>query len=495
MGRGTNGIVEDNQLRKSGSNPDCPALPWKRVIDRKSPRWHAGTPSVFLNVFSWAVGPHPKSRDDSRTYGSPIPPARIQKRGGKQYEPEGSASPPGFLSASVSGMADGTFYDQLPVVDEFAEVAHPQHYRPVPEDWIVAVGDVRNSTGAIEEGRYKQVNVVGASVIAGILNAVGHRSVPYVFGGDGATLCVRGRYEGAVRQALAGARRMAREEFGLRLDVGIVPVADLVQQGHTVMVGRFRLSDTIEQAIFMGGGLVQAEKWVKADANGPYEVAPDVNGSADFEGLECRWENVPSHREEIVALLVHASGPTLQDRAGIYEDVIAEMRSIYGDGEDSRPVLHGQLQMRLDPSALPTEQRVQTHDETWIQRVLYRPGVWLENALGRLLMATDWTTDATQWGNYKEDMETHTDFRKMDGTLRQVLAGTQAQRKQLEAYLQTQYERGHLIYGLDVSDAAMITCLVFQYEKEHVHFVDGADGGYAHAARDLKAREEARREG
>jgi hypothetical protein len=36
----------------------------------------------------------------------------------------------------------------------------------------------------------------------------------------------------------------------------------------------------------------------------------------------------------------------------------------------------------------------------------------------------------------------------------------------------------------------MITCLVFQYEKEHVHFVDGADGGYANAARDLKERED-----
>ena len=38
----------------------------------------------------------------------------------------------------------------------------------------------------------------------------------------------------------------------------------------------------------------------------------------------------------------------------------------------------------------------------------------------------------------------------------------------------------------------MSTCLVFQYEKEHVHFVDGDDGGYAHAARALKERERAR---
>lgn len=388
-------------------------------------------------------------------------------------------------------MSHDTFYDDLPVLDDFAEVAHPSHYTPVPEDWVVAVGDVRDSTGAIEEGKYKQVNVVGASIIAGILNAIGHRSVPYTFAGDGAALCVPGPHEEAVRQALSGTRRMAREAFGLRLDVGVVPVADLVAHGHDVMVGRFRLSDAIVQAVFMGGGLFRAEEWVKADPDGPYGVPAAVNGSADFHGLQCRWEDVPSHREEIVALLVRASGPTLQDNASIYEDLIGTLRSIYG-GEDRRPVLHSQLQLQLSPSSLPTEQRLRTHDASWLQRLLYRPRAWMETAVGRVLMATGWSTQSTNWGNYKEDLAAHTDFRKMDGTLRQVLAGTRPQREQLDAYLQEQYERGGLVYGLDVSDAAMITCLVFQNEKEHVHFVDGADGGYAHAARALKARAEKR---
>jgi len=32
-----------------------------------------------------------------------------------------------------------------------------------------------------------------------------------------------------------------------------------------------------------------------------------------------------------------------------------------------------------------------------------------------------------------------------------------------------------------------MTCLIFNHEGNHVHFVDGADGGYAMAARPLKA--------
>jgi len=385
-------------------------------------------------------------------------------------------------------MSDGTFYDRLPVLDDFAEVAQPEHYRPVPDDWVVAVGDVRDSTGAIDEGLYKEVNVVGASVIAAVLNAVGRRSVPYVFGGDGAALCVPGGDEEAVAQALAGVRGMADAEFGLRLDVGVVPVSDLVQDGHTVMVARYRLSDTIEQAVFMGRGLYVAEERVKVDPEGPYGVPRSVEGTADFSGLECRWDHVPSRKDEIVALLVHATGASLQDSARIYDDVITTLRGIYGE-DDSRPILHGQLRMTFAPDKLATEQRVRTHGDSLLDRLLYWPKLWLQNTLGVLFIATDWTTSETQWGNYREDMESHTDYRKMDGTLRQVLAGTVDQRTELEAYLQEQYEQGNLIYGLDTSDAAMITCLVFQYEKEHVHFVDGADGGYAHAARALKERE------
>ena len=388
-------------------------------------------------------------------------------------------------------MSDNTFYDRLPVLSDFAEVARPEHYTPVPDDWLVAVGDVRDSTGAIDDGRYKQVNVVGASVIAAVLNAIGRRSVPYVFAGDGAALCVPGAHEDAVAQALGGVRRMAEDEFGLRLDVGLVPVSTLIQQGHTVMVARYRLSDTIEQAVFMGNGLYVAEEEVKAAPDGPYGVPASVDGPADFSGLECRWDHVPSHRDEIVALLVHATGASLQDSARIYDDVIATLRDIYGDG-NSRPVLHGQLRMTFSPEKLSSEHRVRTHGKGLWERLLYWPKLWLQNALGVLFMATDWSTSETQWGTYREDLEAHTDYRKMDGTLRQVIAGTVDQRKEFEAYLQEQYERGRLVYGLDASDAAMITCLVFQYEKEHVHFVDGADGGYAHAARNLKERERAR---
>jgi hypothetical protein len=45
---------------------------------------------------------------------------------------------------------------------------------------------------------------------------------------------------------------------------------------------------------------------------------------------------------------------------------------------------------------------------------------------------------------------------------------------------------GLLNYRLHTSDAAKLTCLVSQAGVHHIHFVDGCDGGYPLAARELK---------
>jgi hypothetical protein len=44
------------------------------------------------------------------------------------------------------------------------------------------------------------------------------------------------------------------------------------------------------------------------------------------------------------------------------------------------------------------------------------------------------------------------------------------------------------VYGLHISDRALMTCLVFERNGRQVHFVDGADGGYALAAKEMKQK-------
>jgi len=41
-------------------------------------------------------------------------------------------------------------------------------------------------------------------------------------------------------------------------------------------------------------------------------------------------------------------------------------------------------------------------------------------------------------------------------------------------------------YGIHASPAAIITCIIFNYGTDHVHFLDGSDGGYTMAAKEMK---------
>jgi hypothetical protein len=95
-------------------------------------------------------------------------------------------------------------------------------------------------------------------------------------------------------------------------------------------------------------------------------------------------------------------------------------------------------------------------------------------------------TDATQWGEYKHNLIINTDYRKFDEMLRMVISGSQKQREVLRSVLEAYQERGQIVFGIHAAPAALITCIVTDYDKDHVHFLDAANGGYAMAARELK---------
>jgi hypothetical protein len=133
------------------------------------------------------------------------------------------------------------FLRRLPAIERFADVTDPALYVDVPNDFHVVLTDVRGSTKAIEAGRYRDVNAMGVASIVAIRNATPDLDLPYVFGGDGATLLIPESRRAVCEAALRGVRRIAKTAFDLELRVGIVPVRDLREQGHAVQVARFRV--------------------------------------------------------------------------------------------------------------------------------------------------------------------------------------------------------------------------------------------------------------
>lgn len=180
------------------------------------------------------------------------------------------------------------FYDNIPAFTNFQDVVQNDRYRPLPEDWLIGVADVVNSTGALQAGRYKAVNTVGASVISAIMNLDRNASFPFVFGGDGAAFAVPGNRGKAVANALAGCQRWAEEEIDLQLRAALIPVRDVVAAGKQVTVAKFQVSVDVAYAMFSGGGVAWADAAMKS---GDYTVEPAPPAARpDLKGLSCRWQ-------------------------------------------------------------------------------------------------------------------------------------------------------------------------------------------------------------
>ncbi|MGA8967513.1 MAG: DUF3095 family protein, partial [Pseudolabrys sp.] len=88
---------------------------------------------------------------------------------------------------------------------------------------------------------------------------------------------------------------------------------------------------------------------------------------------------------------------------------------------------------------------------------------------------------------YTQELIENSDFRKFDDSLRMVLDCTPELAAEIEDYLKEAAAKGLVRYGTHRQDAAMMTCFTpSPVNPNHVHFIDGAQGGYALAAAALK---------
>lgn len=385
-------------------------------------------------------------------------------------------------------MGKENFYQDLHAIDHFADLSDPSVYHPLPNDWSVAVSDVKDSTGMIGKGKYKQVNLIGASTIMAILNVKKSFSLPFIFGGDGAAVCIPDSLVGQTKEALLSVKDMAADLYGIELRIGIVPVSFIRDSGHEVLVAKSRLSPTHTQAAFSGGGLQFAEECLKDAAFAPtFSIDPAVvESKGDVTGLECRWQNIPSAHDEIVSLIVQARGTSNEERNAVYREVLAMIDSVYGDETKCHPVQERFLKMSLSERELMGESGIRSYRKGSLFRLRYWFAIRWNVLLGKMLMAFKIRTKNTEWGSYKQRLIKNTDFKKFDDKIRQVLSGSVKQRERLNSFLQKRYEEGMLVFGIHVASNALVTCLLFNYSDSHIHLVDSDDGGYAAAALKMK---------
>ena len=372
------------------------------------------------------------------------------------------------------------FYGGIPVFRGFARLMEPSLYSSLPDDWSIGVADIVESTKAIAAKRYKAVNMAGAAVIAAVTNALQGREFPFVFGGDGASFAVAPADLDAARAALAATATWVREDLDLVMRVALVPIEAIREQGLDVRVARFGPSANLSYAMFSGGGLGFAEAAMK---RGEFAIPPASPGTQpDLSGLSCRFEEIPSARGVILSVVVV---PVRGGDPHAFRKVIEGVIALAEQSPDAgRPVPSGGPALRWPPQGLDFEARTKRGSPLFARRVL-------------VLAVTLWVCTIMRFGisigrfvpkDYMRQVVENSDFRKYDDGLRMILDCSEELAQALAQHLAQASASGVARYGLHRQDAAMMTCFTpSAMRSDHVHFIDGARGGYASAATALKA--------
>jgi hypothetical protein len=373
------------------------------------------------------------------------------------------------------------FYESLPIFREFTRLMDPALYQPLPDDWLLGVADVVQSTRAIQENRYKAVNMAGAAVIVAVTNALQGRDFPFVFGGDGASFAVAAADSAAARQALAETAAWVKDDLDLELRIGMTPVAAIRAHDLDVRVARYAPSANISIAMFAGGGIAWADAAMKRGEIAVPAAPPGAH--PDLSGLSCRYEEIPSSRGTVLSLVAApAPGASAEAFRGAIEHIA---RIVERTPDASRPVPGQRLRLRWPPQGMELEARASRRpgEALWLRRI--KVLVWTLFAF--VVMRFGITVGSFIPAKYTRELIDNSDFRKFDDTLRMVLDCAPALADEIERHLADCAAQGIVRYGTHRQHAAMMTCFTpSPANPNHVHFIDGALGGYAMAASALK---------
>lgn len=382
-------------------------------------------------------------------------------------------------------MSDANFYRDLAPFHSFVDEAfESRHYVPLPDDWLLVVADISGSTRAVESGKYAEVNYLGAACIVAVNNAVKAFDLPTVFGGDGATLAIPEQAREATLAALMATRRWGARAFGLELRVGVVPVAEIRARGADILVARMEFSPGNAMAMFRGAGFDLADRLVKQEG---FAVADDTPGPdmPDLESLSCRWSPMHSSNGHMLCLIIGARAADTAGTDAVYREVLTGIDAIAGlNTAETSPVKFASLRFRL-------------RFEGMLKEVKSMPGPALINWLRVLSLhvaALAVFRLRRRVGNfepeqYMRELIINSDFRKVNGMLRLILDCTTSQCDAIEALLERLHAEGKLVFGAHRARQAIMTCVAPNLDNhEHVHYIDGSEGGLWSAAKGLKVQ-------
>lgn len=380
------------------------------------------------------------------------------------------------------------FYQNLSYFTDFSDLTEKNFFSPVPEDWWVIICDIKGSTAAIKSGRYKEVNMVGAACITCVVNTLRTYDFPFVFGGDGATLLLPSFEMAQVEKELQFLQGLSATGFGLELRVGKVKLKELYNKGAELSIGKYQLSAGNYLAQFRGSALTLAEDIIKKNLPGGECLKALNENNPNLSGLSCRISPLKSKKGTVLTLLVRPQSQNSETASAVIENVLKELyQTLDKNFLSASPVDEERLKWALVPKTLGAELKFSNlFSRKTFKQLLHRI---LEIIVVNIALNFNFKLGEFSPEKYKSELVTNSDFKKFDETLRMVLDCSNEQASKIRKMLNELYQSQLIFFGIHESTESLLTCIVQNASAgKHLHFVDGANGGYAMAALELKTQ-------
>lgn len=369
------------------------------------------------------------------------------------------------------------FYHKISSFNNFIQFTEEEHYHDVPDDWTLIMSDIVSSTELFDKGAYKLINMIGVSTIVAASNALKTLDFPMVFGGDGATVLVPSEKVDIVKSYLAATIHNSLNEFKVKIRIGCISIAEIKKNGLAIQVAKFALPGGPYISFLRGDGLDWFEKKIKSDC---YLINEDssVNIAEVMSGLSCRWAPVHNTQGVILTLIIKPVDQNC-DSKDLY-NLIKNIDSVVAlNDPKSNPISLAKMSLgNFDTEAKIENKLTQSASVSKIKFKMF---------LTIIMKFFNIKIDGIGLRNYLYDNASHSDFKKYDGTVKLVIDCSIDQKDKILNLLQDSFLSGKIIYGFAQSESALLTCFVKKYSQgQHIHFVDGNNGGYTLASKRLK---------
>ncbi|MDX1760778.1 MAG: DUF3095 family protein [Christiangramia sp.] len=377
---------------------------------------------------------------------------------------------------------NANFYSNLEIHDIPISnlIGEKEKFSKVPEDWYILVADIRNSTRAVKSGNHNQVNLVATGCVIAVLNlAEDYKiNIPFFFGGDGATFLVPSEIKEQALSVLEKHSRNTEKNFGFDLAVGSFEVSEIYQLNIDLKIARAKINKALNIPVILGGALKYAEDKIKEDVDAPEIVLDET--PLNLQGMECKWDRIkpPKEGHEVLTLIISGCGDN--DYSKVYSRVMQKIDEIYGSVDLRKPISVDKLKTKSGFQRIKDEMKAKFGKWSWLVFIKN----WFIANFGSMYLK-----NSDSGKSYLHKLVELSDNLTLDGRINTVISGTAEQRKSLVQYLDELEELNLIKYGYHVSEESIMSCYVKDiHQDQHIHFVDGGNGGYTKAANQLKMK-------